>query len=96
MCVRARVCVRDVPEYFKKFLVILVPHRILGITHTHTHARTHARTHFLYKCRLLITLVNSLGPDQVKSADDKKHRKYPSMQGVKSTGHEFDWKIEHV
>ena len=45
---------------------------------------------------LLITSVNSLDPDQVKSADDKKHRKYPSMQRVKSTGHGFDWKIEHV
>ena len=40
-------------------------------------------------------LVNSLGPDQAKS-DDKEHRKYPSMQRVKSTGHGFDWKIEQV
>ena len=39
----------------------------------------------MYKCRLLIILVNSLDPDQVKSADDKEHRKYPSMQRVKST-----------
>ena len=36
-------------------------------------------------------LVISLDPDQVKSADDKEHRKYPSMQRVKSTGHGFDW-----
>ena len=53
-------------------------------------------TLFIYKCRLLITLVNGLDPDQVKSADDKKQRKYPSMQRVKSTAHGFDWKIEHV
>ena len=65
-------------------------------THTRTHAHTHTHTHTVYKCRLLITLVNSLDPDQVKSADDKKHRKYPSMQRVRSTVHRFDWKIEHV
>ena len=41
-------------------------------------------------------LVNSLDPDKVKSADDKEHRKYPSMQRVKSTGHGFDWNIEQV
>ena len=44
-------------------------------------------TLFIYKCRLLITLVNSLDPDQVKSADDKKHRKYSSLQRV----HWEDW-----
>ena len=37
-----------------------------------------------------------MDPDQVKLADDKKHRKYPSMQRVKSTGQGFNWKIEHV
>ena len=51
---------------------------------------------YMYKCRLLIILVNSLDPDQVKSADDKEHRNYHSMQRVNSTGHGFDWKIEHV
>ena len=41
-CVSARVCVcaRDIPKYFKKQIVILVQHMILG-THTRTYA--HAR-----------------------------------------------------
>ena len=49
---------------------------------------------FYIQVRLADNLSKQFDQDQLKSADDKKHSKFSSMQRVESTGHGFDLKID--